>query len=299
MNNQAGNVHKSPIVLQEAFERLRPELVTLHKKDLSPINVDPITAASIIRAALPRAHSLKATIQQELNSFDPSLLEKLDQYTLALIHAQRRCVCVKQPPEQLKTLIERLRSIREQFQFDITCLAARRLIENYRRATFRSSTSYRNLASDVLTLAGLFRKHWPAVSSRTAVTLEELNEAETLANDLISVLNVHSRSPDVVAQAALERQQVFTLCDVAYNQLRKAVTVVRWEQGDANQIAPSIRSGKRPRRKTKKASVEPALSPKAEEFAPSDPTRLPDNDPFINQPISSITREDLHTTSVN
>jgi hypothetical protein len=282
---KSGNIDvlASPARLQEAFERVRPEFAKMRKKTLVPLNVDPIVAASIIRAALPRVRTLQAAIQKELGSFDPGILEKLDQYTLALVHAQRLCICAKQPPERLRERIEQIRAIREQLQSDVACLATRGLIKEYRRTALRASTSFRNLASDVLTLTELFRKNWSTVSHRSAVTLEELNDAEAAANDLIAILGVRDRSPEVVAEAALERQKVYSLCHAAYDQVRKAVIVVRWDHGDASDFAPALHGPRRPRRKSKNALAQALpTNAVAEPMPPTGATNVTSEDLFIN-----------------
>src|SRR5512145_1312456 len=271
MKTRTTDVLESPARLQEAFDRLRPELARMRKKSLEALNVDPISAASIIRAALPRVRAMRGVITKELASYDPSIIDRLDQYSLALIHAHRQCVCAKQPPAQLQELVDQVRSIREQLQSDVVCLANRGLIKDYRRAALRSSTSYRNLAADVLTLAGLLRKSWPTISNRSAVTTEELGQAESVANELILVLGTRDRSPEVVAQAALERQKVYTLCRTTYDQLRKAVTVVRWEHGDADKLTPSLHGPRRARRKPKQLTASASVPPI---------TSVPNNDPF-------------------
>jgi hypothetical protein len=290
MKNNDIVVLESPARLLDAYERVLPTLSKMRKRSLLPVNVDPITAASTIRAALPNVKALLELIKNELPSFDPTLIEKLDQYTLALIHAQRRCICAKQPPERMKELIEQVRDIREQLQSDISCLAKRGLVKDYRRSALRASTSYRNLASDVLTLAELFRKNWAKVSRRSAVTVEELNQAEALANDLIVILGLRDRSPEVVADAALERQRIYTLCHTTYDQVRKVITFVRWEHGDANKLAPSLHGKRRKRRKSKTVSTQatPQNSTESSATAGMQPSTSLDaastahNDPFLN-----------------
>ena len=46
--------------------------------------------------------------------------------------------------------------------------------------------------------------------------------------------------PAATAAAALDRQRAFTLFARRYDELRRVVTYLRWHQGDADRIAPSL-----------------------------------------------------------
>jgi hypothetical protein len=52
------------------------------------------------------------------------------------------------------------------------------------------------------------------------------------------------QGPAVVVETARIRQQAFTLLVKAYDETRRAVSFLRWREGDADTIAPSLYAGR-------------------------------------------------------
>ena len=55
---------------------------------------------------------------------------------------------------------------------------------------------------------------------------------------------LREQGPAVVQDVARIRDQAFTLMMRAYDEVRRAVTFLRWQQGDADTIAPSLYAGR-------------------------------------------------------
>lgn len=95
---------------------------------------------------------------------------------------------------------------------------------------------------------------------------------------------------------ALERQQAYTLFVNAYDQIRRAISFLRWDQGDADEIAPSLFGGKKRRAATEaEPPVDSAPTPTTGAAAATGPVvnaagaggttaavGLPGSDPFSN-----------------
>jgi hypothetical protein len=144
--------------------------------------------------------------------------------------------------------------LRAQLMLDVDALTRRGFIKGLQPNALGRTTSYRNLAGDVLSLAGLLRSEWATISTRCGVSLEELSRAEVLADELLQYLGLRDRAPVVVAEATLDRQKVYTLCVRAYDQLRRAVLYVRWDRGDFDDFVPPL-GGKRKRVRVKPHTV--------------------------------------------
>jgi hypothetical protein len=80
------------------------------------------------------------------------------------------------------------------------------------------------------------------------------------ADRLISAVGDRAQTPTQI-DAADRRQRAFSLFVKAYDQARRAIQYVRWQQGDADSIAPSLYSGRgnsNVKRRTEDAQVTPA-----------------------------------------
>jgi hypothetical protein len=126
------------------------------------------------------------------------------------------------------------------------------------------------------------------------VTEGELDRAEIVGDQLINDIGVRQLAPAAVAAVTLERGQSFTLFAKAYDQVRRAVSYLRWHEGDADEIAPSLFAGRRKRSSSdvaSKAEAEPDTTKSEPAVAVTAPMAaaatkpavgLPGSDPFVH-----------------
>jgi hypothetical protein len=57
------------------------------------------------------------------------------------------------------------------------------------------------------------------------------------------------------------RARAFTVFARAWEECRRAVTYLRWHEGDADKLVPSLRSNKGPRRRGASAAGAPPAAP--------------------------------------
>jgi len=283
--------------LRAALERVRPEFGALRTADLMPINIDPVGAAAQALGALPELLNLRPQVLEHLHTFDISNLDKLETYALALIQANCVHASAQASPEYLAELVTAATKMRERLVSDVTALSVRGYIKGVSRSNLRGRLGYRDIASDVLTLSGVLRTYWETIASKCAVTESELDQAEILGDRLIQTVGLRECVSVAVAQAAIERQMAFTLFARAYNQVRKAVTYLRWESGGAEKLIPSLYLKRNVSRRKAKPDVE---APTGEAVVPAKavaqtdavapegavkeevPTGLPGGNPFLH-----------------
>lgn len=279
--------------LRESLDKVRPEMVALKPEEYVPITVEPLAVATTIRGALPRIMAIRVELEA-LSGFDIHQLDNLDLYVRALMQAHTIHLGASAPPEHFSELVTEATTLRVQFLSDATALANRGLLDGSKLDTVKGPVGYRNVASDLLMIANMLRGNWATVGSKTAVTEAELDRAEIVGDQLVNDIGVRNVAPAVVAAVALERQQTFTLAVNAYDHVRRGVGYVRWDHGDADEIAPSLYSGRRKKgSETKAASeVEPAntkseaaptvAAPAATPVAAKPGVGLPGADPFLH-----------------
>jgi hypothetical protein len=126
-------------------------------------------------------------------------------------------------------------------------------------------------ASDLVALSALFSGSWSEIAGKTAATEEEVRRAGELGPEILAALGVreHGAAPGP-SDAADKRARAFTLFVNAYDQNRRAVAYLRWNEGDVESIAPSLYKGRGGR----------GASPRDTDAAPQeDPPAPPDAAP--------------------
>lgn len=259
MSDIANSSSSSQPLLRSALDRIRPQMAALSVGELLQINLDPVAAAGIARGSLARIMKYREQLAAEVPKFELSSIDQLDVYTLALLQAQTAYGIATAPPEILTSLAEEATNLRDVLYSDASALAKRGLLNSAPLAELKGPAGYRNIAMDVLGLALLLRNNWDRIAAKTCVTLSELDRAEIVGQQLIDAVSIREQSPTKLAQVTLERQQVYTLFVNAYDQVRRGIHFLRWNEGDADEIAPSLYGGRNSGRKKGATDVKKPL----------------------------------------
>jgi hypothetical protein len=234
---------------RDAYENLLEEFEHVRPDELIAMSVDVPTAVTTVLGAIPEIRALRPQIVAELPRLDIARFDKLEAYALATAHAHALFLGASEPRESMERLVQGGISIREVIVADATALAQRRLIDGHRLRELRGVNGYRNLAFDLFVLSAIMREAWPKIAGATALELVELDQAELIADKLLTAVGQREQGPAVAAAYAESRQRAFTLLVAAYEEARRAIAFLRWHQGDAEEIAPSLyENGGRPER---------------------------------------------------
>lgn len=137
-------------------------------------------------------------------------------------------------------------------------MAKRGIVDGERLKQLKGAVGFRNLATDLVSLGALVRENWTAIGGKTALSLADLDKAEVLGDRILTAVGLREQGPAVVAEAADIRQRAFSLFASAYDEARRAVNFLRWNEDDADTIAPSLYGG---RSRRKAADPVPAPAP--------------------------------------
>jgi hypothetical protein len=253
---------------QEAFDRALPASQALDAKALTIINIDVPSAVTLTVGKLPGIMALRDQAQA-LPGFDVSAFDQLETYTLAIGQAHSTYMRSSASPEAIVALNEKGMQLRTTLYTDAVALVTRKLLSGDRIKEFKANIGYKNLAFDLMALAGLLRSKWDEISSRTAITTDELDQAELISDQLISAVGTREDVPADVAAVSLQRQRNFTLFLKAYDQVRRAVTFLRWNEDDSDHIAPSLYSGRGNSNARKKSDAAPPAAGEPATGAPA------------------------------
>jgi hypothetical protein len=138
----------------------------------------------------------------------------------------------------------------------------------------------------------MLREQWATIAGKTAIDAAELDEGEALAEQLTRAIGGRLSNPAQLTAAADARQRAFTLFINAYDQARRVAAFLRWAEGDADKLVPSVygtRASRTP--KTDTPPVERPVNDPAHAALPTEPTApampvvapgFPGGSPFVS-----------------
>jgi hypothetical protein len=266
---------------EAAFHRVRSDIEAVPEAQLKHINLDILGTVTKTLGILPRIMALRAEIEEELKRFNLQRFDNLRNYTLALNHSHTRWRMAAAPKTEVTELAEQAEAKRDHLLADAQSLAGHGLVTQEPLTKCKTKPGYRPMASDILLLVNLIKGNWAKVENKTPVTRESLNEAATLAFELMAAVGEKDVSPPPVGEATRTRQQAYTLFREAYDDARRAVLFVRGEE-EGDEIAPSLFAGRggRPASATGQAvdATSTAQPPVNVDTQASDPAHAADSD---------------------
>ncbi len=255
---------------EAAYELVRPQREALKPDQLVPISIDVIAASLILFGRYEEISSYREQVERDLPNFDSAVFGHVLDYALASSHAHTRFAAASSNTA-LAELYDRVARIRDVLVADVTALGKRKLVDASRLSELRGPPGHKNVAYDVLLLRTILRDHWAQVASRTGVTPAELAEAAELADQLANAVAIREQQANMVTEASDQRQRAFTLYVNAYDQVRRAISFLRWDEGDVDRIAPSLYAGRGGPKRKVDTQEDPAVTDPATPAAPGTP----------------------------
>jgi hypothetical protein len=280
-------------VTRSAFERRMTAAMALADDALLRVTVDVGAAVTTARATARRVDALREQIAKHLPLFPLSLIAEFDQTIDALVHAQATYVSDVSKDDRLKALpklVDECARVRAIALADLESLVLRDIIDAAAVEAIKDGSGRDDLAMDLVSIDAAFTRARAALGERFWVTADEQAYLRKLATTLRETLSLLSTIDEGARERIAIRQRFFTLFVREYDQLRRAVTYVRWDQSDADAIAPSLfLKGKRARVEApadddKPAEDKPANNTPADDKPTphSGATRpVPQDDPFV------------------
>jgi hypothetical protein len=229
-----------------------------------------------VLGAISEIKKMREECARNFPQMDLTLFDRIEAMALAMGYAHSRHKAASLPTLPLQELSERVVEVREIFALDWSALARRGIVDGQRLQELKGTAGYKNQAFDLLTLVAMMREGWPRIQGKTAVTASELDEAESLADQLLTAVGEREQLPVATAATADVRQASYTLFLRSYDELRRAAEYLRWHEGDADARVPSVYGGRK-RRGSELKPATPESQPAAPVDAPAQPAPLPKN----------------------
>ncbi|WP_437278561.1 hypothetical protein WME90_46365 [Sorangium sp. So ce375] len=235
----------APLQAAAAFDRILPEIEALSPERLISIKIDIPRAVSQVLGVLPGLLALRPAIAEQLQQHDIALLDRLETYAFAAWYAHLLWLSSGGAENALRPLLTEAAALRENLLGDAEALARRGLLDAETVAEIRAGHGHIDTANDLVALSALLGGSWSDIAGKTAATEAEVKRAGELGPQLLATLGVreHGKGPGPT-EAADKRARAFALLVHAYDQTRRAVAYLRWNEGDADAIAPSLYKGR-------------------------------------------------------
>ncbi|HEU4407439.1 MAG TPA: hypothetical protein VFS43_19390 [Polyangiaceae bacterium] len=244
----------SPDLLAEAYERVRGDLEALSPREVVSVRAPVDFAVMTVFGALPNIEALLPEMREALPKLDFGAIGRLPDYARALLFTDQRARRASKAPPELPALLAEALPLRERLLSAAELLATYGAVSGGRVAAIRRGTGRLDAATDLMALAALFREGGPELVGRTPASDEEVARAGQLAASLLEAIGRRAVGTDDASRPspfADERNRAFCVLLRAYDEARRAIAFLRWREGDADALAPSIFA--RPRRRRRGA----------------------------------------------
>jgi hypothetical protein len=247
-------------VFEPAYLSLLPAMLALPPSKVVSLNISAPHAVTKALGIQPTLAEMKGRISKSLEDVDERLPEHLVTHAHALFHAHSLFLMASRDADALPSLRAEGKKLRTVLLTDADGLIQRGRVDAMRLHGLKNDASYRHLAFDLHILAQLFQG-LPDSSGPTTVSAKEIQRAEELA---ATILNLVGRRKDLrasVEKAADLRNRAFTLFARVYDETRRVVVYLRWHNGDADELVPSLYARRKDRKKTETVDTTPGVPP--------------------------------------
>jgi hypothetical protein len=259
-----------------SFANVRPELDAMPDgRERGRILTSIPVAVSIGLGALPNLEARRDEMKQAWPAYDVVRAGRLREYAYAALYAHFAAVRSAEGASRLRPLLEEAAPLRERLLRAAEMHAHYGDLDAARVASIRSGVGHQDTANDLVELGVLFRSARAELAGHTRVTDAEVARALELGTQLVDALGRRRVGTDGVVtpnQAEEDRVKAFWLFYDVYEESRRAMAHLRWYEGDAELLVPSLFSG---RRRRGPAAEEPGENgPPSEPVDPSEPLVL-------------------------
>ncbi len=259
-STSSASAPSAPNAAAAAFAKIEPEIAALKPDDIVPVTVDVSAAVTAVLSAVPKIREHRDEIATQLPLHPIEQLDELATYAHGAWYAHLLHNYANGSPEAAKSMIDEAQKLREDLLIAAEALAHRGMLDADAVAAIRKGQGHADTAGDLTALAQLFQASWGKVSAKTAVEKTEVDRAAELGPAVMIALAVRkggAQTKDTEGQ----RTGAFSLLVKAYDSCRRALAYLRWAEGDADSIAPSLfkkRAGRKPGSGKKEEEAEVA-----------------------------------------
>jgi len=235
------------------FERCKAEIDAAASGPLAYFNVDVLYAVRVMLTVCGNA----ALYREELAKLGLDEVDRLEPRAQALSYAHALHGWKQEKPVAIDALAAEVQAHRRVLNAELELMRLRGHIAKH-AVTLQGTTGYLAVAQDVRTIASAFFANWDTVGPQIGNAVAHVNDALVAADQLIAAMAQDAEVEEKLVGSALQRAAAYTLAFKSYRAIHRGIQFIRYEEGDVDEIVPSLYEHSRPR---KKAVVAPAAAP--------------------------------------
>lgn len=267
---QGGESLVSAEAMAPALARVWAEIDAMSVEGLGRITLYVPVAVTIAVGAVPNVEAMRDEIRRRAPDVDLERISRLSDYAQAAHYAHIVAVRQAEAKTMLPVLLAEASPLRERLLRSAELLAHFGALRAERVAAIRRGTGHLDVVNDLTELALLFRDSWSEIAGKTPVMWGEVERADELGYQLLVALgrrDVGTDGANEPSKATEDRLKAFWLFFRVYEEVRRAFTFLRWYEGDAEVLAPSLYRARRPRGPGRRKSPDEPAAPASEEPA--------------------------------
>lgn len=267
-----------------AFDRIARELAEVNVDSGFRYTIDAGYASTTALGIAHRLQPYRARLAA-LPEFEIRHLDRLEDYANALRFVHNTLVFRAQRVRELPELADEGLALRKSLMAYAELLVIEEVFDEPRVALLRPGTGYRDLMADLEGLVILYREQPEVTATGFPISDAKVDRAEAIAIEMAHQLGI-DKDADLSHAALIDaRSRVATLLLRAQSQLRRAMAYLRYDEGDAVQLVPSLYVPSKPRKK----GSDPTEPDMAEDLAAlhdamhaEETHRHPHDNPFVD-----------------
>jgi hypothetical protein len=230
---------------EKAYERVKAELEALPVEALSTMNVDIVSAASIALGVAERILTHRDRMAK-LPEFDIRAADNLVDYAKATWFTYVNNLPAPEPADSAQ-LMNETAELRAKLLMWAAPLVGAGMFDQAAVAKIREGSGNKDTPSDLVALVGLYRSKWDQIKAMCGVTEQDLTRGSQIGPAAFALVSRREFQAAGMSDGSLRVRRAWTLLDRAYSQCRRALSFLRFEDGDADTLAPSLRTNSGPR----------------------------------------------------
>lgn len=227
-------------LFHELSPGLKALLATITKGELKTINAELAEVAITMLAAAPALRALRPRIEEELPRFDLRAFDAIEEIAWAGINVQTTWNAVSSARDELPALFREATELRDGLLSDCAPHVRRGEIPREPFEALAKGTAYQDAMETVGVLGAMLRAAWPQIEGRTVIEFATVERCRSLSREILEAMAKRDARDVRLEKLAFERQQMFTLMLGTYQQARRAVEYLRFNERDADAFAPSV-----------------------------------------------------------
>ena len=232
-----------------AYEKCKAEIAEAARGPLEALNVDIPFAVRVMLTACGNA----TPYREALAKLNLDVVPTLETRAMALQYAQVLRQWTLETPTRVEDLAKDLIETRRLLTSELELVRLRGII-SAKAVTLTGTTGYLDVAQDVQAICSAFLAAWDKVGPEIGGRIERVNERLVQAEQLIAAVAHAAEIKEKLEGATLMRVAAWTLALKSYRDLDRGISFLRYHEGDAGEIVPSLFDN---RARSHKAAPEP------------------------------------------